>query len=107
MTSHAMSVSDIQRSWPPLTIDTGSTPHTLPALDYKLAVIQVLAWLSNDVLDGLGLGREMREEACRLQVRQVILGRRPYLEHQDAQRRVRYRQSPKDYPGSGTTYMPA
>ena len=75
----------------------------MPALNRELAAIQVVTRLADDVLDRVGAGQEVGQEPSWLDVFKDVLGRRPRLEHQDAQRWVRCRQPLKNYPSGRAT----
>ena len=82
-----------------LTVHAGSSPDTLSTLHRQLATVEVLAGLRDHVPDRLGAGLQVREEARRLDVREVVLGVRARFEDEDPQRRVGGCEPSDDYPG--------
>ena len=77
----------------------------MPALHCQLPAVKVVARLSDDLLDCLRVGLEMRQRTGWLYVREVILGRWPRLQHEDAQGWVGRAESPKDHPGGRAACM--
>ena len=56
-----------------LTIHARSAPDALPTLYRELTAIEVFTRPRDDVPDSLGSGLEVRKEACRLNVSEVVL----------------------------------
>lgn len=62
-----------------LTVNARPSPDAVPALHGKTTPVEVFAWPADDIPDSLGARCEVREEACRLDVRQIALRVRALL----------------------------
>ena len=85
-----------------LTVHTGSAPDALSTLYCQLTAIEVFTRPCDDVPDCLGSRREVRKEACGLDVGKVVLGVWTRLENEDAQGWVRSCEPSDNYPSRGS-----
>ena len=65
------------------------SPNAVSALHRKATPVEVLAWPADDIPDSLGARSEVREEAGRLDVRQIVLRVWTLLEQEDTQGGIR------------------